>query len=421
MNPFQLFVLALSGLLGCGAAMAQTGQPEPVLAFLPPAAMVQNALLASPAMQAALQQKSAQMHRAQMTAAGTSEFNLRLSQQNRRMVLSGERLGETSIGIERPLRAWGKSQLDADLAEQSRQVARIAYADALHEASRELMRQWFGLRRTQVDLDSARTSLTLAQALNRLAQARLKQGEVSALDSQLAQAELARAQAAWQWAQAEQEATSLSFDRMYPGVSLAWGATATDAQALPALPPMVDLQNVFLQNHHELNLWRAEVQRLQLLAQRLDKDQRPDPTLGVFALRERQGAEQVVGVSVSWPLGGSARTSHALAAKDETRSAQAKLQQMVLQLGADFEARWTRLQHLKLVAQNLQRAAQIQQLAADKSLKAYSAGEHTMTELLHNRRLANEQHRESARTEWDVVERQALLTLDLHQIWDFDE
>jgi outer membrane protein TolC len=192
-------------------------------------------------------------------------------------------------------------------------------------------------------------------------------------------------------------------------------------KGLPDLPPMAELQRTFLENHHELNLWRAEAARMRLLADRVAKDKWPDPTVGVYTLRERQGAEQVVGVSLSLPLAGQVRQSHALATQAEAQNTQDKVRQLQAQLSADFEARWTQIQHHKQAAQHLQTAARIQGQAADKSLKAYAVGEHTMTELLQNQRLANEQRRESERMHWDVVERQALLTLDLHQIWDFDD
>lgn len=417
MTHFKPLWLGLCCALGLNLAQAQA--PEAVQAFLPPAAVVQQALLASPALQAALSQKSAQMHRAQMTASGSAEFTVRMNQQSRRVQQPQDRFAETSLSLERPLRWWGKGQLDADLAEKSREVARIAYADALHEASRGLMQHWFSLRKAQVDRDSAAASLGLAQALVRQAQARLKQGDISQLDADLAQAELQRCQAALQAAQSQHAAVQITLTRLYPGLPLE--LLPPDWQGLPDLPPMAALQQTFLENHHELKLWRAEAARMRVLAERIDKDKWPDPTLGVYTQRERQGAEQLVGLSLSMPLAGQARQSHALAALAESQNAQDKVRQLQAQLGADFEARWTQLQHHKMAAQHLQTAARLQGQAADKSLKAYAVGEHTMTELLQNRRLANEQRRESERQHWEVVERQALLTLDLHQIWDFDD
>ena len=417
MNRFNLGLIGLC----CAASLAhgQTTDFDPILAYLPPAQTVQQVLLASPALQSALAQKSAQMHRADMTASGPAEFTVRINQQSRRVQQAQDRFAETSVSLERPLRWWGKAQLDANLASQSREVARIAYADALHEASRALMQQWFSLRKAQVDRDSAATSLHLAQALVKQAQARLKQGDISQLDADLAQAELQRCEAALQAAQSQHAAVQIALSRLYPGLPL--GTPTASLKDLPDLPPMAELQRTFLENHHELNLWRAEAARMRLLADRVAKDKWPDPTVGVYTLRERQGAEQVVGVSLSLPLAGQVRQSHAMATQAEAQNTQDKVRQLQAQLGADFEARWTQIQHHKQAAQHLQTAARIQGQAADKSLKAYAVGEHTMTELLQNQRLANEQRRESERMHWEVVERQALLTLDLHQIWDFDD
>lgn len=400
-----------------GLAQAQTGQD--IQAHLPPAAVVQQVLLASPAVQAAMAQKSAQMHRAQMTAQGPGEFTVRINQQTRRVQQPRDGWTESSVSLERPLRWWGKAALDGDLARQGREVARIAYADALHEASRTLMQQWFAWRKAGVDLESARTDLALAERLMQQAQARLKRGDISQLDADLAQAEVLRCQAALQTVQSQHAAALVTLSRQYPGLPLA--TSPLQGQALPPMPPLEQVRQPFLDKHHELNLRRAEAQRLRLLAERIDKERWPDPTLGVYTLRERQGAEQVLGVSLSLPLAGQARQSHALATQAEAQSAQDKVQQLQTQLGADLEARWAQLQHQKQALVQLQAAARIQAQAADKSQRAYAAGEHTMTELLQNRRLANEQHRQSERALWEAVEQQALLTLDLHQIWDFDD
>lgn len=411
-KPLLLVLWAASGL-----ALAQPVQE--IQTYLPPAAVVQQVLLASPAVQAAMAQKSAHMHRAQMTASGTAEFNVRINQQTRRVQQAQDRFAETSVSLERPLRWWGKGQLDGDLADQGRAIAHIAYADALHEASRTLMQQWFQLRKAQVDLDSATQDLTLAEALLRQAQARLKQGDISQLDADLAQADVLRCQAALQGMQAQHTAAQIALRRQYPGLPLT--VEVQPQLGLAHWPPMASLLQDFLDKHHELKLWRVEATRMQLLAQRIDKERWPDPTLGVYTLRERQGTEQVLGVSLSLPLAGQARQSHAMAAQAEAQQAQEKVRQLEVQLAADFESRWSQLQLQMQAATRLQTAARIQSQAAEKSLKAYAVGEHTMTELLQNRRLANEQRRDSERLLWEVVERQALLILDLHQIWDFDD
>jgi hypothetical protein len=48
-------------------------------------------------------------------------------------------------------------------------------------------------------------------------------------------------------------------------------------------------------------------------------------------------------------------------------------------------------------------------------------GEHSMTELIQNRRLAQESLRGSQKLQLELAESWALMNLDLHRIWDFDE
>ena len=164
--------------------------------WLPPADRVQTLVKNSHGILAAQSQQAAQLQRARATEAGMGEFNLRMSQQNRRVIDPGGRFNEQLLSLERPVRWWGKAGLDANLAEQSRKVASIGYADALHEASRELMRQWFALHQLALARDAAGAQAQLSQELHRQAQLRLKQGNISQLDASLAQAELQRARAA---------------------------------------------------------------------------------------------------------------------------------------------------------------------------------------------------------------------------------
>ncbi|MEY4733168.1 MAG: hypothetical protein RLZZ464_1234 [Pseudomonadota bacterium] len=409
--------LCLSLVLGAvfGGAQAQ----DELKAWLPASEQVQAIVKTSHGILAAQSQQAAQVQRARATELGPAEFNLRMSQQQRKTFDPSSRFQEQLVSLERPVRWWGKAGLDAGLAEQGRQVARIAYADALHEASRELMRQWFALHQLALARDGATAQAALSQELHRQAQLRLKQGDISQLDASLAQAELQRAQAAQAVAQAQWTAAWAQAQKRYPGLpEPVWPKAQGDVTDLPALQPLLQ---TFLQNHHELNLRRAEVQRLRLQAERLDRDRWPDPVLGVYAARERAGAENIMGVSVAFALPGSARQAHAAAALAEANQLEEQLQQMTLELGAAFEARWLSLQMQRQALSGLQAAVRTQTQAVQQSTKAFAMGEHSMTELIQNRRLAQESLRESHKLQLELVESWALMNLDLHRIWDFDE
>jgi NADPH-dependent ferric siderophore reductase len=128
-----------------------------------------------------------------------------------------------------------------------------------------------------------------------------------------------------------------------------------------------------------------------------------------------------VGVSLGFALPGTARQAHAAAALAEANQLEEQVQQMTLDLGSAFEARWWSLNLQRQAVTGLQAAAGTQAKAVQQSTKAFAMGEHSMTELIQNRRLAQESFRESQKLQLELVESWALINLDLHRIWDFDE
>ena len=141
----------------------------------------------------------------------------------------------------------------------------------------------------------------------------------------------------------------------------------------------------------------------------------------MYHARERAGSEQLLGLTLAMPLSGRYRESQARAAQAEAQMLSERVQQLERELSASFEARWQQLglQQQALVA--LRAAADTQQQAADKSLSAYTQGEHSMTELIQNRRLANEQRRAAQRLQLDWLHTRASLELDAHRLWDLDD
>jgi outer membrane protein TolC len=74
--------------------------------------------------------------------------------------------------------------------------------------------------------------------------------------------------------------------------------------ACPRPPRPVDADaarwiQAILEHNHELGVARAESARARIGASRADAERRPDPSLGVHMMRERDGEERVLGVSLS--------------------------------------------------------------------------------------------------------------------------
>jgi hypothetical protein len=60
-------------------------------------------------------------------------------------------------------------------------------------------------------------------------------------------------------------------------------------------------------------------------------------------------------------------------------------------------------------------------MAAEKSVKAFTLGEGNLSDALLIARLAANNLNAAERMQLEVIELLALIRLDLHQIWDFDE
>ena len=427
-------ILLFATLVSLSLGQANAEQPldasvaaiAPLMPYLPSELAVKDALLSSPLMQAARSKKEAGSARAKGIDSGPAEFTLRSTSQHRRDVAAGTKLHESMVSIELPVRFWGKRGIDADLATQTQAFADIEYADAMHEGARELMRFWFVHLRALADQKNAVTTYDLAAKMQRLTQVQLKHGEISQLDSELANAEFERITAAKSVAEAQLESSTSAFTARYAGMVLPGQLPIVfrvDASAsLPALTePMAVMRQEFLEKNHELNMMRVDAQRLRLAADRASRDRLPDPTIGVFSGRERAGAETISGVMFSMPFPGASRFHHATALVADAQAASDKVNLAEQQLGAMFDSMWIQYQNKRKAADSLKSAAQRQSLAAEKSVKAYTLGEGSLSDVLLIARMASDNLNAAERMQLEVVELLSLIRLDLHQIWDFDE
>lgn len=424
----------LTGLLQAQSPSVSPAGSEPVLsqsisalaAYLPAEPAIREALLTSPLIQAARAKKQGWVARAQGIEAGPAEFTLRSTGQRRRDGAIGTQMFESMVSIERPVRFWGKRGLDADLSAQTQAYADLEYADALHQGARELMRLWFAHLRALADQRNAAIAFDLASRMQRLTEVQFKQGEISQLDRELADAEFERVSAALAVADAQLASAAAAFTRRYPGVRL----TTQQSPALRAgaftILPMFDAsldahRAEFLQKNRELNMMRSDAQRLRMAADRALRERLPDPTVGVFSGRERAGAETISGVMLSIPIPGATRWHNASAAVADAQAANDRVLLAERQLGAMFEAMWLQFQHKREASESLKSAARRQALAAEKSVKAYTLGEGNLSGVLLISRQASDNLTAAERMQLEVAELMSLIVLDLQLIWNFED
>lgn len=406
-----------AGLLLASAAQAQN--------YLPPEAAVRTAIAQSPTVQAADAARRSSEARADGLRVGPHETVVRATGQ-RRWVRDGERqrFGEGQIAVERPVRLWGKSQVDGALADATRATGQVAAQDARHETARQLLALWFAAQRSAQARQAAQDNADAAQELARITDRRLRAGDAARLEAELATAEHARMQAALATAGAAETAALAELQARFPGLCPQRCAPAEAAPELPQQPldqPAAELRQHYIAHSHEYLLAQAEETLAQQQAKRADLERHPDPTVGVFATSERGGAERIAGVSLSLPLGSTYRQAQASAALADADAALSRRLAAEQRLGAEFDVLWSQLSGKRAAAQAQAKAAELQRSAADRALRAYRAGESGLSELLAVRRTLADALLAERLARSDALESDSRLRLDLHQMWDFDD
>ena len=137
------FRLALPFLVG---GIGGSGFAAEVAPNLPPSEIVARVLRENLSVQAAAGQIRVEEANRNRLEAGPHEWNVRLGGQQRRSAPTTgpeERFNEWNAAIERPLRLPGKGGVDGELGANGVALAETAHGDALHEASRNLLKSWF--------------------------------------------------------------------------------------------------------------------------------------------------------------------------------------------------------------------------------------------------------------------------------------
>lgn len=390
-------------------------------AQLPADAQVAQQLLALPEVQAADAQLRASEAAAQRLSVGPHEVTVRLAAQQRRVRDVGAAGLEPQVSLERALRWPGKAGQDQRLGEAGVALARLQRADALHEAGRSLLRDWYALQRDLALAALWQQQATSQQALVETSRRRVQGGDAarSELGSQIAvqsQIEASRLQA-----QAQVDAALAAWGSRYP--LLPAPSAADDAEPGPPLAAadLAGLREQLTEHDHGVLMARAEATRAQALADRMAQEQRPDPTVGVHWSREQSGRERLLGVSVSMPLGGAGRAadSHQALAEAQTLAARAEQRRRERQAEAASQAV---LVAAAVDTWRAQAQAEAQASAAlQAAQKGWSLGEYAVSDVHLARRQQAEAAAAAVAARFDALHQQDRLRLDLHQLWDLGD
>lgn len=402
-------------LLLCAWPLAALAADPP---DLPPAALVEKALRAHPMVRAAEAGIAVGEARRRAIALGPHEFTVRLEGQRRRDVPADIRYNESAVGIERALRLPGKAARDETLGAATAEEARHAYGEALHEAARRLLKAWFDWRREAAAAAEWQSQADTLRRQHEAVEKRVALGDAARLESKLSEAQLIQAEAQVAQARLREAQAADLLRREFPGLTLA-GAPPAHGDPPRLAPPPDRWREKMLEHNHELAVARAASRRQQLAAQRADDERFPDPTLGLRVGRERDGQERLVGVQLSVPLPGQARTASTDAARGEAAIAAAREAQTRIKVETEIErtlsqaqAAFEHWQRLESVAGRMEENARLLE-------RGYRLGEGQLAELLLSRRQAIDARLAAIQARIDAGEATYRVLLDAHELWPF--
>lgn len=415
--PLLSLVLLSLPLLNMAGTLNAADSPATYLKVLPNNASVRAALAAAPQIQVAQQQRELSDAQAKQQADGAHEWVLSSTVQQRQQV-AGDTYHEEDVSLTRAFRWLGKAGMDRSLGQKISDTAGFAFEDAWHEAGRSLLSQWFDWLRAGSEARLLTQQLALFEAQLVATEKRVQAGDAPRIEMQLAQAELARAQAAQTRAQQNADLLALSLRSTFPQLELDLPAELDTPESLTRDDDY--WINLVVTNNHEIELAEGQAEVSALAAQRAKRDRLADPSIGVRYARELNAQERIVGLTFSIPLPGAARQNTYVSAQAEARRMQKLVEQVKLYVERDARADVLAVHGSVRQWQLLSTLAEQARTNADTIARAYTLGEYGLSETQTARRQALESTLAAQVAQLDALQAQARLWLDAHQLWPLD-
>jgi outer membrane protein TolC len=398
--------------LGLLAFLAVPVRGEP---GLPPEAAVAEALDTHPAVMAARARTGAARAAARGLAAGNEEIVVQGLAQ-RRDVRGTGLVQEYDLQVTRPIRLPGKGALDRQAGEAGVSAADNRADDVRHQTALLLARAWWGW------MGAAAEARTLRAASDILADAvvatrrRLALREASALELDQALAAEAAARAAAAGAQARAGAARAALAAHFPTLPLPEQPPQLPEPKSPA-EGIGALSRLVVERSHEIGASAADAAQAEALKARAARDRIADPSIGVRAFSEQGGNERGLGLVLSVPLGGRARSAAADRAAAMAVSATAELaatRSLVDAIAAEDAA----LASGYLEAwQQSKTAAKAAAAAAERERRGHALGGVDLDDRLRAERLAQEAALEEVKARTAALEAITRLRIDSHTLW----
>ena len=352
-------------------------------------------------------------HGAAALAAGSYEWTARASAQ-RRSVRDAGNSNEWSAQLERGVRIGGKAALDRQIGDADLAVARARIGAARREAARGLAELWLGWLAATRTQELLKEQVSFAEANYAAVEKRKRAGDASALDLNIAQADLTDVRRQASQAESNAAKARAKLRVRFPDAPLELVALAD-----PEGPMWTEAQwrERIVAQAAPLRIAAGQVRKAELSASRANADKVPDPTLGVFTSSEAFRSERVVGISISIPLSGTYRDELMRQSLQEAEVARAALDRE--RQAIDIEIAETHADAIGSVARwrLAEQGAEAARENARLTQRAYTLGEADLQSLLLIRRQALDAARAAVESRADALRWNYRLLIDANLIW----
>lgn len=382
---------------------------------LPPEAEVRQALEQAPRLQAAHESIPEGQALERQLRAGTHEWEVSALSQ-RRTDPAGIPYTEQEYGLQRGVRWPWKTSLDRRIGAQAREIGELAYLDNWHEASRTLLDLWFGWLDAEKALRLLDDQLALLTAQQQVVQRRVDAGDAARLELQLAMTETRRLQAMRGEAARQAMQAREALTREFPHLASAAPARLAEPAGLPE-DDEVWIERIIDANH-ETTLADTRAAAASLAAERAGRERLADPTIGLMYSDNLDGNRKVVGLRVSLPLGGSARSASAALSRSQARAAASTATGTLLAVESAARVAVHEARLRQQAWQELSAALRQAQETADAVARGYTLGEFDSTTLFNSRRTALETQQLAESAQVAALRAHARVLLDAHVLWE---
>lgn len=408
------------GAKAAGAALAPAFAPRAAPADLPSNDKAKALIDGDPRVVQARHALEAARHRANMLTAGPHEWTARASTQRRRYRSGAQDVNEWSIGLERAVRIGGKAALDRQLGGTELRLAQARLGEARLEAARELLDLWLNWLAADRTRQLWSEQMGFAQTSLNAAGTRRRAGDASLLEQNAARADLAEVQRQLSGAANEEAKARAKLRTRFAQLPASAQAAALGEPA--ALTPDDALwREQILFESDNLRVAKEELQRAELTAARAGADRLADPTVGVHATSEAGGAERVVGLTLSIPLGGTYRHSQQREALAQVDVARAAVERALRELESEIAEGLTDARGSLERWRFAEQARAATQENAQLTQRAYTLGEADLQGVLLARRQLLDAALGATQARVDALKARYRLLIDAHLIWELQD